>query len=270
VRRKPRTALLALAIAALAPSLGLAQYAPKWLVGDWWEVKTWCMSPAGGYAWAHTRSKVKSVEEVAGRECYVIETRNRLPSGSLGKCRNVWYVRKDDWLVVRQVIATTFQDTLRPPVTTDAPLGMFGPFQGGEPRLPGFPLDSTHKTDTLFRLRERYDGPAVLREIVVSADSAFVNRMMLEAGDDGGRVQRPSGVVYLTRDELAGNATLRALTKQGTFPGARPTIQSLQLWGDSQPWRVYEELVVYGKTEPTREIVERSWLTASGREGKGE
>jgi len=74
VRGKSSALMLVLAVAALAPSLGVAQYTPKWHVGDWWVVKTWeYYTVSGRPEWHYTRYDVVRVEKVRNRECYVLE-----------------------------------------------------------------------------------------------------------------------------------------------------------------------------------------------------
>ena len=84
---------------------------------------------------------------------------------------------------------------------------------------------------------------------------------MLDEGDTAkGRVVRPTGVVYQVREEMGGNLV------PGPFSGEPRITQSLQIWCEGQPWRLYEEYVQYiGKK---RFVTERSWLIASGHAGK--
>jgi len=184
----------------------------------------------------------------------MLETRLTGPNGEPAtRTKDVLYVRMNDWLVVRQEIGHTYNDTVCPHWVRNAPLGLFGPFQWGEPRLPRFPL-RLGDPDTTFKLMKRDDGLAELREISRSADSATVKRL-LDDGDSVGRhVVRPTGVVYQVRNELGGDL--------GTDNSR--IVQSLQFWSNDQPWRVYEELVQYDGSKPTRRVVERSWLIASG------
>ena len=55
--RLTRVILTALAVSACLPSVGSAQYAPTWHVGDWWVIKTFEQSDVGfdGWAWNQTR-----------------------------------------------------------------------------------------------------------------------------------------------------------------------------------------------------------------------
>jgi hypothetical protein len=265
VRSRSSAVLLALAVVALAPALGVAQYAPQWRVGDWWVVKTSEPSNSGfggGWEWNYTRYDVVGIEKVGKRDCYVLETRDQGPRGTLSKTKNVLYVRTDNWLVVRQVVTTTFHDTLLPPVITDYPLGLFGPFRAGEPRLPRFPLQPGNNTDTVFRFQRRDDFSAWLREISEVADSALVKRLLDEGDTTGGRVVHPTGAVYEVRSELGGNLG------PGPLPGEREILQSIQLWSDDLPWRLYEAVVDYRGPKHVGRVQERSWLVAVGKRGR--
>ena len=261
VRSRSGAALLALTAIALAPSLGVAQYAPKWHVGDWWVVKTWQFYTVSCKPeWDYTRYEIVGLEKVGNRDCFVLETRFQgRPDGAPARTKNMFSVRRDDWLVVRRVRTDMYNDTLLAPTTEDCPRGLFGPFQAGEPRLPRFPLQPGDP-DTAFKLQRRDDGSALLREISRIADPALVKRMLDEGDTAKGRVVRPTGVVYQVREEMGGNLV------PGPFSGEPRITQSLQIWCEGQPWRLYEEYVQYiGKK---RFVTERSWLIASGHAGK--
>jgi hypothetical protein len=260
VRSRSSVVLLAIAVAACAPAVASAQYAPKWRVGDWWVVKTWHESVSGEWVWDHTRYDIVGVEKVHKRNCLVVESRDQGPSGRLSDAHIAFYVRMDDWLVVRQVIAYMYCDVLRHD-TLECPLGLFGPFPAGEPRLPRFPLRLANQ-DTAFRIKRRDDCAADLREMARIADPAEVKRLLKEGDTGGGRVVRPTGVVYQVRNECGGNRF------PGPPPGRREVVQSFQLWCDEEPWRVYEELVYYHGLELSRDVTERSWLVASGHKKK--
>jgi hypothetical protein len=250
--------LLALAVAALVPSLGMAQYAPKWHVGDWWVTKTWHKSMSGEWEWDHMRYRIVGVAKVDKKDCFVVESRFQEPGGVLSSEKIAYYVRTDNWLVVRQVMTYTYKDQPRAD-TLNRPLGMFGPFQAAEARLPRFPL--ANNADTVFRLKVRDDCAAMLREISTIADSARVNRLLADGDTSGERVVRPSGIVCQVRSEMGGNLD------PGPLPGEKLITQSLQLWSDDQPWRVYEELVGYHGPDLKRFVIERTWLVASGHGG---
>jgi hypothetical protein len=261
VRGSARAALLALAVAALLPSLGVAQYAPKWHIGDWWVTKTWAKSMNAHppfRVWRYHRYDVVGIKKVGKRDCFVLETRLTGPKGEPAtRTNDVLYVHMDDWLVVRQEIGHTYNDTVCPPWIRNAPLGLFGPFGMGEPRLPRFPL-RLGDPDTTFKLKKRDDGFAELREISRIADSSSVKRLLDDGDSADARVVRPTGVVYQIRSEGGGDL--------GT-DNAR-IVQSLQLWCDDQPWRVYEEVVQYDGPKLVRRVIERSWLIAAGHRKK--
>jgi hypothetical protein len=263
-RARLSISLVALVFAACLPSVGSSQYAPKWRVGDWWVVKTLQRSMSGlgrGWDWNYTRYDIVGVEKVREQNCYVLKTRHQGRDGVLSRVPYVFYVRTDNWLVVREVVTTTFNDTLLSPVITDCPLGLFGPFTS-EPRLPRFPLQ-LENLDTAFRLKKRDDCSAWLREMSDVAGTNQVSRLLDEGDTAGGRVVRPSGVVYRVRSELGGN-----LEPVLPGPGEKRITQSLQLWCLDQPWCVYEELVQYNGEKLVPFVEERSWLIASGHADK--
>jgi hypothetical protein len=256
--RLDRVVLTALAVAVSVPAACLAQYTPQWHVGDWWVTKTWERSMSGRRVWHYMRYDIVGVEKVDDRDCFVLETRHQSrPDGALARTKQALYVRRDDWLVVRKVSTRMYNDKLLPPDTLNCPLGLFGPFHGGEPRLPRFPLQPG-RSDTAFRLQKRNDCSAYLREISSIADSALVMRLF-DAGDSTGpRVMRPTGVVFQARSELGGNL------EPGPLPGQKRIVQSLQFWSEDQPWRMYEELVQYDGPKLTRYVEQQAWLIASG------
>ena len=265
MRGKSSAVLLALAVAALVPSLGLAQYAPKWHVGDWWVTKTLRELLTGaGKEWLtdYMRYEILGVEKVGNRDCFVLEARPQSrPDGAPSKIREVYYVRRDDWLVVRRKWTLTFNDTLLPERTEDCPLGLFGPAPALEPRLPRFPL-RLGDPDTTFKHKRRHRGSVELREISTLADPAAVKRL-LDEGDTGNvRVVRPTGAVCQVRMEAGGNLA------PGPCADDPRITQSLQLWCEGQPWRLYEQYAQYIGMRRAWFVNERSWLIAVGHSGK--
>ena len=269
VRSRSSAVLLALAIAALAPSFGVAQYTPKWHVGDWWLTKTLAVPPeGGGPVWRYKRYDVVRIGKVGKRDCYVLQTVSSGPKAKKGLDTVLYYVRVDDWLVVREDVARFYSDKPRGMAIMPAPLGLFGPHPG-ELALPRFPL-RLDDPDTTFKLTMRERGPAELREISSTADPATVKRL-LDVGDsatvkglfgwvDSTRIPalRPAGIVYQVRNELGGDL--------GT--DNELIIQSLQFWCDDLPWRVYEEHVQYTGPNLVRRVERRTWLIACGRGGR--
>jgi hypothetical protein len=241
------------------PAVASAQYTPKWRVGDWWVVKTWHEQMSAGWVWDYVRYDVVGVEKVGKRNCFVLEFRWQGLTDSLSGTKIVHYVRMDDWLVVRQVLVYIYQDKLRAD-KLDRPRGMFGPFLEGQLRLPRFPL-RLGDPDTTFKLQVLDDCAAYLREISSAADPASVKRLLEERDTLGVRVVRPTGVVYEVREELGGNL-------DPPFTSEKNITQSLQLWSNDQPWRLYEEYVNYSGDERHRQVVERNWLIAVGHSEK--
>jgi hypothetical protein len=262
VRGKSSAVLLALAVAALAPSLGVAQYAPKWHVGDWWIVKTWQpdpMSQRREWEWNYLRYDVARIEKVGETNCYVIEIRGDVQPdiGREGSAGRVLYVRTDNWLVVRTEEAHYYDGKRLSPYVRNYPRGLFGPFIS-EPRLPRFPLQLMNP-DTAFKLVDRVYGVADLREISRPADSELVKRLLAEGDTAGSQVIRPKGAVYEVRSEVAGEHDPNSPT------GRKDITQSHQLWSDDLPWRIFEERVGYNGSYGGRIAAERSWLIAFGQ-----
>ena len=261
---RARSVLIAvLMVAACAPSVRLSRYTPRWRVGDWWMVKTWEPATSGladDSNWNYKRYDIAGVEKVGKQDCFVLQTGRQGRSGGPSRAEVVWYVRKDNWLVVRQVLFSGPPNSVAPD-TEDCPLGLVGPIFGVEPGLPRFPL-KPENLDTMFMPRKLDDYSAWLREMTSIADPASVKRL-LDAGDiTGGRVVRPTRAVYQVRTEAGGNLGL------GPQPPERRIVQSLQLWSDDLPWRAYGELVHYDARNPIWRVAERNWLVAVGHKKK--
>jgi hypothetical protein len=90
----------------------------------------------------------------------------------------------------------------------------------------------------------------------------LVKRLLGEGDSTGEPVVKPKGTVYVVRSELGGDVA------PGASPGQRNIMQSLQLWCDGQPWRLFEELVDYRGPKHTRFVQKRSWLIAVGHSEK--
>jgi hypothetical protein len=255
--------LLVLAVVACAPSARLSRYTPRWRVGDWWTVKTWAPATSGladDSGWSYKRYDIAGVEKVGNQDCYVLRAGRQGRGGGPSKSDFVWYVRTDNWLVVRQVLFSRSFSSVTPD-TEDYPLGLIGPLFGGEPGLPRFPL-KPESLDTVFKPRKLDDYSAWLREMTSIADPASVRRLLDEGDTTGGRVVRPTRRVFQVQTEAGGNLRL------GPQPPERRIVQNLQLWSEGQPWRIYGELAQYDARNPTWRVVERNWLTARGHESK--
>jgi hypothetical protein len=259
VRSRSSAVLLAFAVTALVPSFGLAQFVPQWHVGDWWTVKLSEMDlHRGGWRWTYRRYDVARIEKIGKNDCYVLEIRGstRPDINPTGDAYLV-YIRTDNWRVVRTVAGDYFGGKRRSSIVRDYPLGLFGPFIS-EPRLPRFPLQLM-SPDTVFKMEDRIYGVAYLREISQPADPALVERLLAEGDTAGTRVVRPSGAAYQVRNELGGDVI------PGTQPVEREVMQSLQLWSDDLPWRLYETVVDYEGPKHVGRLQERGWLIAVGQ-----
>lgn len=258
MRVRSRVLLFALVVAACArqiTTVGHLGYTPKWRVGDWWIVKTWQpqpMSLRGEWGWNYMRYDVARIEKVEQQDCYVVEMRSGWGTNisSSGPPGRALYVRTVNWLLIREVAARFYSGKRVAPDVYDYPRGLFGPFIS-EPRLPRFPLQPASR-DTAFEGERHLSGYAYLREISSVADPVMVRRVLNEEDTTAERAVRPVGVVYQVRNELRGD----------------DITQSLQLWSDNQPWRLYEERVGYGGPHGRRSVAERSWLITVGHKGK--
>jgi hypothetical protein len=258
--------VLAFAVAALASSLAVAQYAPTWHVGDWWVTKTFEDSHTGwGRTWRYTRYDVVRMAKVGGHSCFLLITRTADRYGNGGNDSVFSFVRADSWLVVREEYCL---GKARAHSVENAPHGRPGLYGMGSQRIPMFPL-RLDDPDTSFKLLEcDRRGFAELREISSVADSSLVSRLLddgdtvsvtghfaeMKADSKKVRVLRPTGAVYQVRKELGGDL--------GT-DNSRVS-QSLQFWCNDQLWRVYEERVLLDGPKPVRRVYSRTWLIAVG------
>jgi hypothetical protein len=244
-------------------TVGKTGYTPKWHVGDWWITKTlWYRETGHGsfWEWRYMRYDMAGIEKVGQNDCYVVEMRsgrgaNISTSGEPGR---VLYIRADKWLIIREKEMNWSRGESRPPSVRDYPLGLFGPFIS-EQRIPRFPLQLANQ-DTAFKLEYRDYCAADLREISCPADPEQVERLLAEGDTVDSRAIRPSGAVYQVRSELGGNRDSSAPT------GRKNIVQSLQLWSDDLPWRLFEELAEYNGSYGDRRVEERSWLVATSRQ----
>ena len=266
MRNRSRALLLALLVSACARQFttgGKTSYTPKWHVGDWWVIKTWEPATSGladDSNRSYRRYDVAGVEKIGRQDCYVLRAASPDRGGGSSGPDVVWYVRTDNWLVVRQILFSGPYGSVAPD-TVESHLGLVGPLFGGEQCLPRFPL-KPEGLDTMFKPRRLEDYSAWSREISSVAEPASVKRLLEEGDTAGGRVVRPTGVVFEVRTEAGGELGLRAQ------PPGRRIIQSRQLWSHNQPWRVYGELAHYDAANPVWRVVERSWLVAVGHTKK--
>lgn len=266
MRSRSRVLLLALLVAACArqfTTVGKTGYTPKWRVGDWWVIKTLSPRYSGLYVgarweWRYMRYDVAGIKRVGQNDCYVVEMRSGRGTNisTWGEYGRVLYVRTENRLVVRQEEARFYSGKRLSPYVSNYPLGLFGPFHA-EPRLPRFPLQLMSR-DTAFKRERRDDCHPNLREISRPADPRQVRRLLAEGDTVDSRAIRPTGAVYQVRSELGGNGDPSAPT------GRKNIVQSLQLWSEDLPWRLFEELVGYDGWYGSRSVEERSWLVAVG------
>ncbi len=255
--------LLVAACARQFTAGGHTSFTPRWRVGDWWVVKIW--EPATSVLAddsnrSYRRYDVAGVEKIGRQDCYVLRAASPDRGGGSSGTDVVWYVRTDNWIVVRQVLFSGPGSDVTPD-TQESPQGLVGPLFGGEQCLPRFPL-KPERLDTMFKPRRLEDYSAWSREISSVAEPASVKRLLDEGDTAGGRVVRPTGVVFEVRTEAGGELGLRA------EPPERRIVHSLQYWSRGQPWRVYGEIADYDAANPVWRVVERSWLVAVGHSKK--
>jgi hypothetical protein len=258
--RLTRIILTALAVAVCMPSVGSSQYTPQWRVGDWWVVKVWKSDLHDGMRWRPQRYDVSGIEKVDGADCFVLQEKIGDTTPATDGERILYYVRTDNYRVIRKDEYFRQAGKLVGPRTSNCPEGMFGPTPL-QPRLPLFPLDSVAPRDSTFHDYQTVLSWAALRQFWGAADSALLNRYLSEPNPSGGRPVQPRG-----------GKTFSVLSEEGAprEPGGPdvPHTYTLQLWSTDYPWRLYEE---WGQYAPpgsgARQPGERSWLIACGRSG---
>jgi hypothetical protein len=255
-----KVVLTALAVAVFVPSVGLAQYAPKWHVGDWWVVKEWVTDLRGGWQWQRWRYDVLRTEDVDGKDCFVLQVGDTASAGS--GPRTLYYVRTDSCRIIREVDYYWQAGKLLGPGTFNCPQGMYGPFPG-EPQLPLFPLDTMATRDSTFVRRRVARSWERMRQFTHLADSASLRRYREEPNQSGGRPINPgNGVLFVSLSQ----------SSEPAGPGGPEVarLYTLQLWSEDLPWRLYSEWGQY-QYNPRRVLpayVEtREWLVRSGHSG---
>jgi hypothetical protein len=249
------------AVTVLLPSMLVAQYTPKWHVGDWWIVKEQMPSLTGrDWHWQTDRFDVLRIEKVDGRDCYVLQQGDTTSPGS--GPRDLYYVRTGDCRIVRKVEYFQQAGKLMDPGIRNFPEGMFGLFPPG-PHLPQFPLDAEPTRDSAFHLYSFVIGVTSLRQFSGLADSALLNSYLSypNTSSRDRPVLSPGGKMY------------SVLCEEGAprGPGGHdvPYTYDVQLWSTDYPWRLYEE---WGQYDPpgssARRSNSRSWLIAVGHKGK--
>jgi hypothetical protein len=252
--RLDRVVLTALAVAVSVPAACLAQYTPQWHVGDWWVVKVRYPSMTGhGWQWQHERYDVLKIEKVDGKDCFVLR-RGDAASPDSGD-RKLFYVRDDNYSVVRRVAYYRQAGRLVGPVSSDFPTGTLGP--RSSMLLPAFPLNVTTGSDTAFRLRISGTEVVNSRQSVGIADSILVNHCLAALDSSGSHAV-----------DTRGRAVFSILTEEGApqEPSGLdvPCTYGLQLWSEGYPWRLYEEHGSYARGSGVRLPAESSWLVACG------
>jgi hypothetical protein len=256
VRGKSRAVLLTLAFAAVAPSPGRAQYTPRWHVGDWWIVKVWEPDLVGGMRWRPHRYDVLRVEKAAGADCFLLQHKVGDTTPSVQGDRSLYYVRTDNYRVIRKVEYIRQAGKIVGPRTFDYPEGLFGP-DPLHPRVPQLPLGPAVAQDTMFRDCGTTLGWASLRQSSGLADSALLKRYLSGPNQSGGRPVPPRcGEMFFALSE-------EAAPREPGGP-AVPLMYSFQIWSEDYPWRLYEEDGLYAP-DGTRLSRSRGWLIAWGR-----
>jgi hypothetical protein len=236
--------LLAVACARQFTTVGKQGFTPNWREGDWWTLSTWT-----GYEWRLSRYDLLRIEEVDSRECFVLQEKKgdttAVPDGE----RTLFYVRKDNWRVVRVASYTKSGG----PYLTDYPQGTFG-FAPDQPRLPWFPLDTSTAQSFTFRSYEvtRFVR-GVLRQHARPADSVLMRRYTARPAPPG------------ARDSRFASGTMFSVLIDGGVPRQTrvPNEYSLQLRSSDCPWRLYEEEGTYAR-DGMRDYDRRTWLIAWG------
>jgi hypothetical protein len=246
-----------LLLAATSTKLCLASFAPQWQVGDWWVTKSNHISGKVGWRlmYDYRRYDVIRIDSVGGHPCYVLQVEYRDYTTTPGNLRDAYYVRMDNWAVVRQIAYSRGNRGFEEMSHWDSPRGQVEYIEAG-PSLPHFPL-SGKPTSRRIPLPRRDGGtvPRYFRDSSATADSTVVTQWLDEDRDAPFvRVSRPSGVAYyLYHIESDANRA----TQRRSY--------SNQIWCKNQPWRLYElRQLDYSPFT----ITQKSWLIASGHAGK--
>jgi len=164
-----------------------AQFTPQWNVGDWWIVNEQGESTRddSGWVWQPRRYDVLDTEGVDGHDCYVLQEKLVDTTAAQEGVRDLYYVRTDDWKIVRRVEYFTRAGKLIGPSAADYPQGMFGT-RRGELRMPVFPLDTTYVQDSAFGVYEFPIGSAYLRQFSGLADSVLLSLYLSQPDTSGG------------------------------------------------------------------------------------
>jgi hypothetical protein len=216
--------------------------------------------------WQPWRYDVLGTEKIEGKNCFVLQKKVGDTTPAQDGPRSLYYVRTDNWRIVREVEYFWQHGKLLGPNTLNCPQGMFGPFPG-EPRLPLFPLDTASVRDSTFRQYHVARFWARLRQFSGPADSTLLNRYCEEPDTSGGRPV-PSGgsrVLFALSELGDSQHPSRSL---GDSNGIVPADYSIQLWNSDYPWCLYEELGQYARESGARLSEERSWLIRCGHTGK--
>jgi len=265
VVRGTRAVLTVLAVATFGLAASPAKpkgYAPKWRVGDWWVTKTQVPSVTGhGWRWQLNRYDVLSSERVAGCGCLVLQVKFGDTTPTRDGARYIYYVRADDYVVIRQVEYSWQAGSLVGPTTFDFPEGVFGDLVFGQ-QLPQFPLGIAAPRDSTFYRRGSGLGMANVRQFAGAADSASLAGYLGDPEPRAGAPVKPRG------SKLFSVLSEWGAPRESGGPDM-PYTYSLQLWCGAYPWRLYSE---WGKYWPrgssTRRASRRSWLIASGHKEK--
>jgi hypothetical protein len=248
--------LLVAACARQFTKVEKAGYTPKWRVGDWWIVKSRMRSLSGhGWQWDNDRYDVVSMEKVEGKNCLVL--RKGDPDSPGSGPRKLYYIRTDDFRIIRRVEYFWQAGKLIGPVTADFPDCRTGP----DPAelLPMFPLDAAGIQDSIFRI---YAKGGYLRQLSGPPDSDLLRDCRNYPDTSQGHPVQP-------RDGKLYSVLCESGTPRGPTGQIEPFVYSLQLWSEDFPWRLYWE---QGRCKPPwggpRYPEVRSWLSAFGHTNK--
>ena len=247
-----------LAATALLPSLGVAQYKPRWHVGDWWIVKEQGPSLTGRDPhWQTDRYDVLGTQDVEGQDCFVLQQKTGDTTASRDGERFLYYIRTDNWRVIRMETYLSRAGKLRGPGVSNYPEGMSG-FHPFGVWFPLFPLDIAAVHDSAFHIYAGTYGAQDLRQFASIADSALMNRYLSDPNPEAGRPGRlGAGKMFSVLSEMGAS-------RESTVV---PSVYNLQLWSTDYPWRLYEEEGQY-TIDGNRQSNWRTWLIAWGHSGK--
>ena len=234
-----------------------SEWMPKWQVGDWWIVKRIVegsrFTGRSYPQWSDSilfRFEVTGVDQVNGKECYVLE-RRYWPIGQLTppEVRTAFFLYKDDLCLVR-LTDYSYSKKLLKPYSIDYKCNRgitFGVGVGGWINLPAFPL--TYEGIKAVSLAKPPSDPraSYVTQNVTTCNIGNFSQQLA----DSQIVKDPSGTLCY-HVILEGGGSKEDRGKMGVN-------YTEQVWSQQLPWYLYEE-VGHKSPEGTKKLWRKTWL----------